>query len=275
AYRKYFEVIRKDLRNQYPFEATLLSKERILLNSRDKTALFALLAVNKDIQYDITNDMALIKYSSTKSQEKQIKLYGITQNLDAILVFGKDGTYDNLPMNRKTVVDIGACTADTSIFFTLHGANQVIAVEPYPKNFEMAKKNVKENNLENKIEVILGACGSTQSSITVDPNYSSSMRSSLVKSKDGISIPVVTLEQILEKCDSDNPVLKMDCEGCEYEVILSASQNILRKFSHIQIEYHSGYRNLKKKLENSGFSVSKILSDNALRGHISAIRHDI
>ncbi len=48
----------------------------------------------------------------------------------------------------------------------------------------------------------------------------------------------------------------MDCEGCEYDVIKSTSDEILKKFSHIQIEYHLGYFDLKKKLENCGFDVT-------------------
>jgi hypothetical protein len=54
----------------------------------------------------------------------------------------------------------------------------------------------------------------------------------------------------------DDPLLKMDCEGWEYDIILTASSDILRKFSHILIEYHYGYENLKDKLKESGFQVS-------------------
>jgi FkbM family methyltransferase len=243
-----------------------------MLNSRDKTALFALLSVHKNIEYDSKNDAAILTYHLKKSQEKKIKLYGLTQNLDAILVFSEEGTYDNLPMDGRTIIDIGACTADTSIFFVLHGAKRVIAIEPYPKNFEMARKNVETNNFQDKIEVILGACGSVQRSIMVDPNYSSSMRSSLVESTKGTVIPVITLEQILEKYNVNDPVLKMDCEGCEYEAILSTSETVLRKFSYIQIEYHRGYNDLKKKLEKARFKVSRTIVDTVHRGHIVAER---
>jgi Methyltransferase FkbM domain len=56
---------------------------------------------------------------------------------------------------------------------------------------------------------------------------------------------------------SDDPViLKTDCEGCEYEVILSADEQTLQKFDLVMIEYHYGYKNLKQKLERSGFKVS-------------------
>jgi hypothetical protein len=49
--------------------------------------------------------------------------------------------------------------------------------------------------------------------------------------------------------------MKVDCEGCEIDVILSSDKKILKKFSQIEIEYHYGYKDLKYKLENCGFKV--------------------
>jgi hypothetical protein len=48
----------------------------------------------------------------------------------------------------------------------------------------------------------------------------------------------------------------MDCEGCEYNIILLNDRTVLGKFSHIQIEYHHGFRDLKKHLIGAGFSLS-------------------
>ena len=43
----------------------------------------------------------------------------------------------------------------------------------------------------------------------------------------------------------ENLVLKMDCEGSEYRIILNTDKKILRKFTQIIMEYHFGYKNLK------------------------------
>ena len=66
----------------------------------------------------------------------------------------------------------------------------------------------------------------------------------------------LTLKSLIERYCSYPQVLKVDCEGCEYDFILSAPCDELRKFSHIQIEYHFGYQNLKTKLEQCGFEVT-------------------
>ena len=272
AFKNFISVISRDLKGQYPTSVILRKGGTLILNSKDEVALFALLSVHKYVDYDYEQDLATITIEPKKSSTNRVKLYGIKQNLDAILAFDDDGTYNKLPLEEKIVIDIGACTGDTSVLFALCGAKKIIAVEPFPKNFQMLQKNIKENGLTDKIVPILGACGSHSGSIIIDPAYSSTMRSNLKEFDKGVSVPILTLEQIANENAVDDAILKLDCEGCEYDVILDANTSFLRKFSHIQIEYHSGYKNLKEKLEKSGFHILNPIIDNSTRGHILAIR---
>ena len=76
-------------------------------------------------------------------------------------------------------------------------------------------------------------------------------------SKKGLETKIYSLKQIIEKFNiPKHSVLKVDCEGCEYDLLLNSSKNTLDYFDRIQIEYHYGYKNLVKKLKNSGFKVS-------------------
>jgi SpoVK/Ycf46/Vps4 family AAA+-type ATPase len=52
----------------------------------------------------------------------------------------------------------------------------------------------------------------------------------------------------------DNLLLKIDCEGCEYN-LLDESIEVLRKFNRIEIEFHYGYKKLESKLKEAGFIV--------------------
>jgi FkbM family methyltransferase len=270
TYKNFLSVIKNDLNSNYPFQAILQNGKSVLINSRDKAALYALLSIHRDFIYDENTDSIRFTYK-TQNGEKEVILFGITQNLDAILVFSNNATYEHLPLVNKTIIDVGACTGDTAIYFALHDASKVIAIEPFPKNFEMAVKNIQTNNLDNKIKVVLGGCGNS-TTIIINPSYQSSMRSVLHKSTTGIPVPIYTLEKILNEFNINDAILKMDCEGCEYETILNASKETLQRLSHIQIEYHNGYKNLKKKLEDCGFKVSKLFADNTKRGHILATR---
>jgi hypothetical protein len=94
--------------------------------------------------------------------------------------------------------------------------------------------------------------------VIVDPDFNSGSASILKDFKEGTRIPLLTLKDMLSHNDllnADSPVLKMDCEGCEYATVLSADKHILQKFSHMMIEYHHGYKNLREKIEKSGFKV--------------------
>ena len=50
-------------------------------------------------------------------------------------------------------------------------------------------------------------------------------------------------------------ILKLDCEGYEYDIIGKAKNEVLRNFSEIFIEYHHGRRSLEHKLKGCGFKV--------------------
>jgi len=169
-----------------------------------------------------------------------------------------DKVYDFLPVRGKTVIDIGANIGDSCIYFALRGSCNIIGFEPFPKNYELAKKNIEANSLTEKITLQLAGCAGHNGEIIIDPLYKSNVGSCLKEFKRGINVPLLTLRDILNQYNiiRGQAVLKMDCEGCEYDTILSSTVDTLRFFSHIQVEYHHGNRNLKEKLEKSGFLVS-------------------
>ena len=74
-------------------------------------------------------------------------------------------------------------------------------------------------------------------------------------------IPGISLEKLINNLkqynlnENDDLILKIDCEGCEYETITKTPNEILKKFKTISMEYHFGYQSLKKRLESIGFEV--------------------
>ncbi|MEM3744721.1 MAG: FkbM family methyltransferase [Candidatus Micrarchaeaceae archaeon] len=71
----------------------------------------------------------------------------------------------------------------------------------------------------------------------------------------GEEIKIMTLEDIVKQYRIDNGILKIDCEGCEYGIILNAKPETLRKFDQMIIKYHYGYKNMVAKLKEAGFHV--------------------
>ena len=168
-----------------------------------------------------------------------------------------ENAYGKLPAKGKIVIDVGANIGDSCIYFALRGAKRVIGLEPLPRNHALAEENVKVNNLGDMITIMLAGCSGENGYISIDPESKGSV-GQVESFKEGIRVPLKTLGDILNTVDDlkfEEIVLKMDCEGCEFNAILSESEETIRMFSDIQIEYHKGYKNLKAKLENCGFVV--------------------
>ncbi len=151
------------------------------------------------------------------------------------------------------MVDIGANIGDSAIYFALNNAKRVIALEPYPHSYSSAEANVKNNDLGNVITLINAGYGD-DSTIIVNEAFNNNVGSDLIASEQGINIPLYSLKSLIERYNMQSPVLKMDCEGCEYN-LLNEADEVIKRFKRIQIEYHYGYEKLMKKLEKAGFKV--------------------
>jgi FkbM family methyltransferase len=163
--------------------------------------------------------------------------------------------YKWLNVKGKEVIDIGANIGDTAIYFAVNGAKHVYAFEPYPFSYRIALKNIKLNKLERKVTLLNEAIGKENKIIYIDENYENTGGDDLKEFKKGKKIKVTTLEEIVKRFKLKDAILKMDCEGCEYPSLLNTPNEVLRNFEQIMLEYHYGYLNLKKKLEEAGFKV--------------------
>ena len=245
-FKNFFSVSIRVIINKYPIHAVLKNGTSITLNGRFEVAS---IAVGFD-NYTINDGILVIK-----NKLGTIKLLHGAQNGDPIGVFF-DEVYKVLPAKDQTILDVGANIGDSAIYFALKGARKIIAIEPFPANYELAKKNIELNNLQKIIHVDLAGCSNKSGFLTVD-NKKSGGEESLTSSITGTKIPLFSLENILEQNNLNSAILKMDCEGCEYDSILKTDDKIIKKFSTIIIEYHYGYQNLVEKLENCGFQVEK------------------
>ena len=246
TFKNFFRVLFKSYRKEFPFTATLKNGEQ-----KTFVSSFDIGATSSGFKdwYEIDDNIVTIK----KEKFNRLKFYDAINNGDIATVFFNE-EYNFLPVIDKDVIDIGANIGDSSIYFAVQGAKRVIAVEPFPINYNSAKKNIETNNLSDKIHLLHAGCSERNGSLRINSSQKGG-GSSLIKTENGTEIPLITLEDILEKFNIKSAILKIDCEGCEYDVILSSSKKTLQKFPDMFIEYHYGYKNLKEKLENCGFKV--------------------
>ncbi|MDE1823212.1 MAG: FkbM family methyltransferase, partial [Candidatus Micrarchaeota archaeon] len=167
--------------------------------------------------------------------------------------------YRYLMDNRKgmsVVLDIGAYIGDSALWFaTFSGIRKVYAYEAHPYAYGMAKTNIELNGVNGKIELHNMAVGNEGLIRLNDGKSSPSDR--LQASADGKLVRIVTLDSILAGISSNRIILKLDCEGSEFEILRKGMD--LSKVYLAQLEFHNAvpgkHAEIVGALENSGFNV--------------------
>ena len=249
TYRNFAEVLMHIVLNRFPIEATLRNGQKVILKDHATAYLYTKF---KNLKI---NDLFIeFEYSG-----KIVRLYGLKHG-DLSWKYGDLATifisrdYDILNVKDKVVIDIGANVGDTPVYFALRGARKVIAFEPFPYLFSLAKKNVEENGLQDRVILVNAGCG-YDGKVRVREDVDPAVDIQLVDYGTGIEIPIYSLNSIVKMFNIENAVLKVDCEGCEYELFKGATNETLSKFEQIMIEYHYGYKELVKRLKEANFKV--------------------
>ena len=166
-----------------------------------------------------------------------------------------DDQWDMIDFNNRHVIDIGANIGDTALYFAKENA-KVIAFEPVKHLYELGLENISLNpTLKDKINFINKAVGGKRGNLTIGNETTKTY----INKNDSYQIEVITVRDVLEEYEFPADILKMDCEGCEFEVIINED---LTMFNDIIFEHHSkqvgkDYKPLIKKLEDDGFKIDK------------------
>ncbi|ARM76125.1 FkbM family methyltransferase [Acidianus manzaensis] len=148
-----------------------------------------------------------------------------------------DEEYYDTGIKGREVVDVGGGIGDTAVYFAKMGASKVITIEPLPILIEEIKTNLKLNNVEDKVVVLNAALASSKGKIKVPTNYNIYYSFAYKANDSGeIEVDKITLTDVL-KIVNDPYLLKMDCEGCEYDIIMNDYEN-LNRFEKIIFEFH-------------------------------------
>lgn len=150
-----------------------------------------------------------------------------------------------------TIVDVGAYIGDFSLFAAYYLDARVVAYEPTEENFVMLLKNVQLNGLQDRITVCPRAVGpDSEVTLLVERNDQEIHASSFLFTEgETRTVPCDPLDQVFAKHElSEVDLLKIDCEGGEYEILCSAPAEIFRRIRHIVFEAHP-IRNYGPQLE--------------------------
>ena len=154
------------------------------------------------------------------------------------------------------VIDIGGHIGAFAIECAIRGA-EVNVYEPNRDNFEILVKNIKANNFEDKITAynvaVSDKAGTSKLYIDSQNAGSHSLLKKCVDHESGQFAEVKTVA-IKDALDNGCKLLKLDCEGAEYSILIGAD---LSKVDKIVAELHIKEKNeeLIKYLQSQGFDV--------------------
>jgi FkbM family methyltransferase len=179
----------------------------------------------------------------------------------------------------KVVLDVGASFGDTPLFFASEGASRVIALEPNRESMALAEQNVRESRFNGRIALIAAAAGtrdgfaemhypsSIPNAASLAPAAAAEARWSFDRAE---SVPVRSLGSLIDEARPDRiGLLKVDCQGYEYDLMASVSAAEWSQVDSVVLEFSDGRRSLPDLFANNGFRVSVTPG---IRGYLRAVR---
>ena len=165
------------------------------------------------------------------------------------------------------VVDIGAAIGEFTVEAALAGA-RVHAFEPNAGSINILRQNLRANSL-NGVETYNLGVWSQSGEIPLhfyndEPLQAASGQRADVETEDikSTSIGVISLPELLEKVGEPINLLKLDCEGAEYEILLDQAPEVFEKIERIVMEYHDlrdgrNYQLLVDEFTKQGYQVKR------------------
>jgi FkbM family methyltransferase len=136
---------------------------------------------------------------------------------------------------NNTVIDIGANIGIFSLLAVERGAAKVISIEAQPIIYNLGLLN----NIKNypQIEAYNLAGYSKDDEIVYIPNHHVGSK---LTDNVGDAVKTISLASILSryKVTGNDLALKLDCEGSEFDILLSSNKELIRRFAVIYIEIH-------------------------------------
>lgn len=165
------------------------------------------------------------------------------------------------------VIDVGANIGVFALYAATRAPGvRVLAYEPFPGNVKWLRRNVERSGLTN-VEVRERAVGGRTGARVLhvsDDWIMHSLSGDGAAAPGGLEVECVSFDDLMRgegvgRCD----LLKLDCEGSEYEILEGCAPETLARVRRIVGEYHEGPgiggtgRGLRRFLESRSFRVDR------------------
>jgi FkbM family methyltransferase len=148
-------------------------------------------------------------------------------------------------IRNNTVIDIGANIGMFSLLAVERGARRILAFEA---NSEIYQNNLLKNVKQYPQIEAYNLAGYSHDDYNV---FISNKGAESKIEASGLPVKTIRLDTILEKykVEGDNLCLKLDCEGSEWDILMTTDKQVIRRFAQIYIEVH-GNCNHKKEYQD-------------------------
>ena len=180
--------------------------------------------------------------------------------------------YNFITSEKVVIVDIGTNIGIASLFFSaMENVEKIYSFEPVLQTYNQAKLNFENNSISKKIAVFsnfgLGKNNREETfifdkKVKGNTGVRGKLSNSYANNAD-VELAQVIIKNASEEFNTiinQNPnnkiVVKMDCEGAEYEIFESLSNEILQSVSIFMIEWHDkGSDVIVQKLLENNFNI--------------------
>ena len=141
--------------------------------------------------------------------------------------------------DNDTIIDVGAHIGLFALYaFQYCKKGRIYCFEPVRENYELLLTNLQMNNVKNVFPFQTAISGKRSSSV-IYLSQDESGHSMYIPSSKKLEIKTTTLKDIIDensinRCD----LIKIDCEGAEYDIIESLPEVYFKKIRKIVMEYH-------------------------------------
>jgi len=181
----------------------------------------------------------------------------------------------------RTIVDVGANVGSFAVYAAQSSPHaRIYCYEPEEQNFERLERNLSINGLEGRVtafqSAVASSTGARKLAVSVSQiNAFDDLRSGATHQV----VACTTLQDIRREHGLDTlDLLKMNCEGAEYEILGGCSRADYDGILNIRLEYHNlddvsrNGESLRRHLEARGYRIQRFTRRLTDSGFIWATR---
>ena len=208
------------------------------------------LKCNDALRRDKDNSLSVVKdfYSLLEGLDFLPDTDGITKIVSHEIK--RDYKLDDLNVKAGDyLIDVGAHKGVVSSYLAKkYPQATVLAFEPVKENYAALLENLKRNNITNVIAENMAVTKDGRP-VQISIAESDNSGSGNIFSNGGVMVQSITLEDVFKLYNIERlPLLKIDCEGSEFEILGSAN-GLLKRVDVLRGEFHRGFGDADALLE--------------------------